>query len=330
MHTQKSFSLLVLAVLCGIGVGYVAMPVAFRLIPTDSRRISVLLEALQDNAGKPSIIVLGNSTVMSGVDCRQLSQELREHPLALNMSSPGQPLVESYLYYQELPPNIKAVVQMIDLRFLIADETLDRQRFSAFYMYGYRPTARTVQTLTSLLPVPTESILNASDASQRFQARWIFRQLLETTVRRIVRPDLKILESMTDLYFPRTFTRPETAVKIDRLLEQRIKELPEQGDAEIARRNRLFLTEMLRQAQADGRTMILLLPPVHPKIQQSRERLVTQFQDFIRTFAQEQQVVVVDTTNLLAADAFVDHVHLLSRGARLVTGTLSEFLATLI
>jgi len=319
--------LLLVALGAGIALPYAAMPALFPRIPTDLSRVRLVLEALRDAARQPEVVVFGSSRVMSGVDARQLSQALPSRPLAYNLSSPGQSLAESYLFYQELPAGVRVVVQMASLAELASPHTLERQKFNAFYLNGYRPNARTREVLGDAFGDPLLEILDASDASQRFQGRWALRQLVDTSLRRWLRRDLTLSNAERDLFHPQGYTERFPPDKRARAIARRVKTVSG-NDLVIDTHKKQLLDAMVADAAEAGRTVVLFIPPTHPTVHEAMpEASFAKLEELLAELSMGSGVRVADTTHVLTAEHFVDDVHPTNEGAVLVTRRLGDALA---
>ena len=111
----------------GLALCLAAMPALFGVLPSDLWRTGHLLRALEGDAASPEIVVLGNSVVMAGIDARQLSEGLAGRPLVYNLASGAQAPAESFLYYQELPPGVRVIVQVVSADALQANRGFSPQ-----------------------------------------------------------------------------------------------------------------------------------------------------------------------------------------------------------
>ena len=118
--SERNRALMLLsAVIIGLGFGSLGVP-ALRKIPNDLQRTSVILRALKSR--RPAVVVFGDSVIMNGVDAAIISAQLPGSPQVLNLSSTGQTLAESYLYYQELPRSVQTVVQAVRVPYLFSPD----------------------------------------------------------------------------------------------------------------------------------------------------------------------------------------------------------------
>ena len=312
----------ILGLLIGIAVAALLAPAIFQMVHTDLSRIGVLLKAAHDAESVPRVVVLGNSVIMDGVDARLVSKGLPEAPLAHNYASTGQSLIESYLYYQELLPGVKWLVQTLTPAELARAPRFQEQRYNAYYMYGYRPNAGTVDRLESIFGSSMVEILSTSDLAQRFRSRWAVRQLVDNGMRRLLRSDLALEASTFDLFHPSIRAQPLPQVGLERALRRWFDAWPARSFQANPQSFEL-MSSMLHWRSSGGRELVFLLPPIHPWIRAQRgEAFYRAFRSSVKSFAERHAVPVIDTIDLLSAHDFGDHQHPTQAGAVL----LSEFL----
>lgn len=108
-------------------------------VPNDYFRTKIILDSLQDSSFNPTIVVLGDSKGMSGVNCSYV-EGLFSKERVRNLCSPGQTLVESALYYPYLPESVHTVIQCIHTRdFNQSALHLTDAAYTAFASSGFIP-----------------------------------------------------------------------------------------------------------------------------------------------------------------------------------------------
>jgi hypothetical protein len=320
----QSLALLLLSVLLGAAAAALAMPAIFRATPTDISRIGVLLAALRDPAAAPQVVVFGNSMIMSGVDGRQLAAELPGQPLAWNLASSGQSLAESFLFYQQLPQRLRYVVQQVQVGVVEQERPLEAQKYNTFYMNGFRPQPATRAALDASFGAPVTGLLDASDLSQRFQARWALRQLVDTRLRLLLRRDLSLESAEVDLFHPQRYAKPLPPRRTQALVEGDVARL-RSGTPQISTQKLRLLESMQREAAARQARFVALLPPVHPAIREALGPALREPLDaFARAFAGREGALVVDLSDALEAQHFIDNVHPTNAGAEIATRLLAR------
>ena len=83
--------------------------------------------------------------------------------------------------------------------------------YNAMVMYGYEAPKAQVAALTHAYGKKAEALFSVGDALQRFRSRWAVRQLVDTGVRAMVRPDLSLRRAREDLYYPASYTKQVSA-----------------------------------------------------------------------------------------------------------------------
>ncbi|MGH7804669.1 MAG: hypothetical protein ACREQJ_10000 [Candidatus Binatia bacterium] len=282
-----------------------------------------MLDVLNRDALAPGIVLFGSSVIASGIDTEQLSSALPAKPLVLNLATAQQSLTESYLFYQELPSSVRVVVQALTARELMNRPQLDSHKFNAFYMYGYRPDARTRDFLQALLGDDVSSTLALSDAQQRFAARWSVHRLLDTGQWRL-RTNLPDMDRWaTDIFFSGLFQTRLPPADFERTLEWWLSTwtAPDPGIVETIRR---LLREMAsRQASRNGR-LIVFVPPVYPAV---TAHVPEAFETELRSVlddARSAGAEVIDASRLLPEESFRDCIHVLHGNAPRLTQQIAE------
>ena len=318
-----------LAVLAGAALAWAVSPTLFRALPTDTSRIAVLLDTLNDEAQAPEILLFGTSVGMAGVDTAQITERLPEQPLAYNMSATGQAFMESYLYYQELPDSVDIVIQLISPNSFIRESVVDPQKYNAFYMYGYRPDERTRDVMGGIFPVEMGEQFAKSDLQQRFDSRWAARQMADRFARSLFRSDLTLDRGTYDLFYPSSYTRrlPEKQYRIALRNEfghlQRSNFWPQENKFEL-------LTDLVDRAADAGKQLVLVVEPIHPQLIATRSEAFYQgFDTAISEFGAANGVIVLNGRNKVAESDFVDAVHPTPGGAAIFTDWLAGELVRL-
>ncbi len=308
----------------GIILAIAISPAVFNSIDTDLSRVRVLLRAAQNPDLAPAVVVLGNSVVMEGVDTRAVASALPGKPLVFNFSATGQTLVESFLYYQQLPASVEILIQMVAPGSLADETPLRDQKYNAYYMYGFRPTPDTAETLTSIFGGAVESILGASELSQRFRSRWVVRQMVDTSVRKLLRADLALSSATNDLYFPSSHALAFSPDKLQRALKLWFDRWPVRSYDALPQHLAL-VGAMSDSAKASERAFVLLLPPIHPWIREQRgKEFYREFRAQIAELKRQHGLRVVDALELLDSDRFSDHQHPSDDGARIVSTFIAQ------
>lgn len=267
-------ALLVLAVMVGASLG-LSLYAAASYIPNDLSRIRVILNALHDSQRPPDYVLFGDSVAMNGVDARVLRAAIPGNPHVVNASSSNQGLAESFLYYQEVPPSVRTIIQMIRVPTFFTDspnssgavrtQSFSRNVFNAFYVYGYRCQERTQAVLRSAFAPELAEWCSESWAGQVFRSRWIARQWVDTSLRSLLRPDLDTARGLSDLYYPSPYTRRLDPWKFDLQLRRYLSKLssaitlsPGQLAALLAAR---------AEATRGHHRFVIVMAPIHPAVQ---------------------------------------------------------------
>lgn len=320
---------LIASVLLGVATALAVMPWVFRRTPTDISRIGVLLEALGDpRAGRPQLAIFGNSVIMSGIDAGQLREEIPGRPLAWNLASTGQSLAEAYLLSQASPDSLRMALYSLELGPAGDEAPLVSQKYNTFYMYGFRPSRQTVDTLGRIYGSGVRSLLTRPHLAQLFEARWAVRQLADTQLRILLRRDLALASAEADLLHPQRYTTPIAAAVLERFLDARLRAL-EGSPPTLPQADRELAAALANEAAEHGRRTAFLLPPVHPALRTAHaaayQRAASELSGFL---AKQPASLVIDATSALAASHFIDALHPTDAGAELLTALIAQRIAS--
>jgi len=328
--SPRSFLILSASVAVGVVLADAWMPRVFRSIPTDMARSEILLDALAASPKPPSVCVFGNSVIMSGIDTRRLSQSLAGQPEVWNLSSSGQSLLESFLYYQELPDSVRVVVQCV---FASAfDDKLDvrADKYCAFYMYGYRPSSETLRIVERCASDEAFRDITQPEAVQRFRSRWVVRAVVDSGLRRLLRSDLALARATTDLYFPCIGHKRISPAAAQHTIRS---ELASREPGFHPNENLLpFLLEMQSACRAKGRRFVLVIVPWRTEFSEHYgEPFLRGLEDYCAQLRREHGLEVVNAIDLFdgANEVFVDEAHLDGTGAERFTAHLAKELERL-
>jgi hypothetical protein len=323
----KSLLGLGLALLAGFAVGVGAMPALFGAAANDFRRIDLLFRALRETSPPPDLLVFGNSVTMNGIDARAFEGAVPDVRTALNFASTGQSIAEAFLLYQEIPAATKRVVYAIPADALESNVAFNPHAYNAFVMYGYEAEPATLAALRESYAAVHVADLDRSWLEQRIEARWVFRTVLDKSMRGWVRPDLNLDRAFRDLRYPAAYTHRLPEARLRDELAQRVAIRPP-GALRVSDPSRRLLAELVRSAQRDDRRIALALAPIHPAF---REAWGAEFVDSVRAFAAtfeaDTRVQVIDATTILEDAQFVDSVHPGAEGAARWTRKIAAALA---
>ena len=319
--------MLVGSILLGIVVAILLAPTVFKAVPTDLARTNVLLTTLSSGEHQPKYVVFGNSVVMQGIDTRILSKYMQGEPVGYNLSSTGQNLLESALYYQELPDSVDTIVQVVYPKLLMAAEMINLQKYNAMYMFGYRPDEETRQMMYEVYVSKPENLLGRSTVDQYFISRWAARQTIDTAVRNRVRSDMTLDAARNDLFFPSSRGDAMTPAKLELDLIRASATIREKPFT-IYQSPERQIQAMADFAKRTGRRFVLISSPLHPEAQKYEDPAFrADANAWFKEFARRNDILYIDTINYLPADLFIDGLHPSEQGAEILSRHIGEQLA---
>lgn len=318
---------LLASLLAGVATALAVMPTLFRHTQTDISRVGVILGVLGESTERPQLAVLGDSVAMSGIDARRLGEKLPGDPLAWNLASTGQSLVESALLTQALGDGVEVVVYVARPRGRSKAPPLLPQKSNAYYLYGFRPDDDTRSLLASVYGDGLTALLSKGAIRQAFEGRWAVRQLLDTQMRMWLRSDLALASAEKDLFHPQRYTKnvdPEVLAPV--LAEMRAAH--EREAPEVAARDRELLGLLAGERAQRGGSTVVLIPPIHPALLAGeRDAYARAVQQVEEVFEGNAHAWVVDASALLREEHFIDPLHPNDAGAALLSDFVGERLA---
>jgi hypothetical protein len=312
------------AVVAGVGLAAMASTWVFSNAPNDLRRTQVLLDALDNEAEKPRFVVMGNSVVMSGIDTQIIGALFPGNPLGYNLATTGQNPVDSFLYYQNLPGSVELIVQFTTPRFAVGRDAIEVQKYNAMYMYGYRPEPETVAELTRIFASRVTDIFAMSELQQRFLSRWAIKQAADNYIRQFARDDLSFESYTFDLYAPNNGARRLSDELMERALQRRYT--GSKGFKYRPRKEKTdFYASANRVAVSKNIDYVLVISPIHPSVHEMYdEGWYEQVRRYFATASTAGEFPLIDATDAVSEEYYVDAVHLSEAGA----AVLSRFIAS--
>lgn len=318
-------SLFIGAILAGVAVAILIAPLLFRIVPSDLTRIQVLLDALRSDEYAPEFIVLGSSVARDGLDARIISEELPGQPPGFNFGSPGQGMTEALMLAQEMPESVNTVVQVLGSMALKGVTMIDENKYNAYYMYGLRLNENVAHRLRTIYGEKA-AILDDGYLDHAFRSRWAVRQLLDTTMRRLLREDLNLDRSTYDLYFPSSMGAPVSEQQL--VIQLRNAYGRRETPFTASKQHMAQLAELAKRTKQAGRRFVLVLAPINPR---ALPLLTEDFTDtanqFFSEFAATHDFLLIDAQSALSADLFVDALHPSVEGADRFSRLIGETLA---
>jgi hypothetical protein len=307
----------------GAGTSLAAMPRLYAAAPHDLRRIQILLEALPST---PGTAVFGNSVAMCGIDAGRLgTREGSGPPPAYNLSSTGQTFAEGFLYYQDLPETTRTVVYSLSTFALESPVAFNAHVVNAFALGGYAPAVETRSDLEQAFPAEALREFDESPASQRFEARWAIRELIDSGLRRWIRRDLDLDRALRDLEFPAPYEKKLSPDQLDKDIGRTLAGRPP-GPFRAAPEQVALLDRIVARGTRDGRRVVYAIAPIHPRL---RAGYGPDFAPPLSALAErfrQAGATVLDSTALLDEDLFIDTVHPTKDGAARWTAAISAAL----
>jgi len=306
---------LVTPVVLGAFVALFSVPVLHDIFPSDFKRTKFILNVLADKTEySPDVLVFGSSVSMASINGRALSDSLNQE--VFNLSSTGQSLPESMLYYSMIDSNVKTVIQCISFDELNAEPYLDLKKIRNFRLYDYFPDSETLHLLEPLKPV----YLSAPKLKILIDARALVKNAIDVGVRKFLRKDLDIGKMTTELYYPTPYTTRFSPEKYK--LNVAMYNPPEPITnislnsifGKLLKRNTKYYSDR-------NINYFLLINPQNPSLTNYSKTLFSQI-DSLRGTGEFAGLNLLNYFDLLQDADFIDYCHPSPSGSRKVTKRL--------
>lgn len=325
--------MLSICVVIGCAIANYGMAPLFRACPNSMKRAQVILDSINSPGGEtPEICIFGNSVVMSGIDAKLVSEGLSGEPEIWNLSSSGQSLLESFLYYQELPESVKVVVQCV---FACGIEDgrenlgIEAQKYNAIFLYGLHPNEATRDVIERYASEETKQLLHESDIFQAFTGRWVLRSAVDTSVRSLFRKDLTFSRATNDLFFPSSGAAKISPEKVELIFKRNLPERDHSGFS-CPKNSKGFLLDTKELCEKRGIRYVLLILPYHPRYRDHfGAEFVSDVDKFVRAMRTEHGCDIINCMELFDETAFCDHCHIFEPNAKKFSSRIASELTKL-
>ncbi len=318
MHIRNLIFFLVF-VTCGVLIAMFSVPSIHNQLGSDFVRTELILKTLKDKESPPDLVLFGNSILMNGID-GQLLSKISGGTKVYNLSSSGQNLYESSLYYQEVPAGVKMVVQFVQAELLsdFPKNRFDDRVARNFYLYGYRPRPETYRLLgDSLLNYFKEPFYEIYADS-----RAIVSTSINQSFRRVLRKDLNLRALATEIYYPYTYTtRLDSATYFRRIQVNSPPEL--MTTYQVSPEAVAVLNKMKDYFSDRGIEYKVVVFPINPDLSNFSDRYKSEAENILTNLT-TTKFDLISMINLLNADEFIDHVHPTPEGAKKMTQAFAE------
>ena len=299
----------ILLMLVGAALAHAAMPHIFHAMPLNNMRVEIVLDALHRRDLRPEIAIFGNSVTASAIHDTTVSSELPGRPLIYNLATQAQSMGEAYLVYQDLPPSISLVVQQVSPWEFVEEEPFGKNKFNAYYSFGYRPTDHTISVLGAVFGEPTADLMRSSDTAETFRSRWVVSRLFDVAFWLHLKSTLYLDSLGRDVFFFANINRRANDDLFGVLVRhwQSILSTP---SATAFERKRALLKIAIDDVRRSGRRPICWVPPIHPDLRRKTDGKAWDWFEQMLAEARAQGAGVVDLRAIEEDDGFRDAMHL--------------------
>ncbi len=312
--TKKQFNNIICFIVFILGLIYIlnfVTPYLYRWLPNDYIRTHLIIETLADTAQTPDVVIFGNSRGMSGINGYMLEEKMKGNPTVYSLTSTGQQVSESALYYTSLPSSVKVVLQCVDIDQLSKPIDMNTPNRIALHMYGYEMDALTEKIVPSL-----SEKLDISPFYYNYEARNCLFTGLSIVLRNLLDDDVIQDATAKELRYPTSKTSDRNDITYQRDVdEQNLNN--KFVDYEIIPEWKQLLEDSYLYFQKRDIMYCLIIMPYNPDIKSSTFQEKQKALELVKeTF---QNIPMIDCFSLLEASDFYDAIHPNSKGAKKIT-----------
>ena len=286
----------------------------FKFLPNDYSRHKTIIETIKNKSLSPEILVFGDSKAMFGVNAKTISANLKNTPLAFNLSSPAQSASEGSYFFSKLPTSTKHIIHCIDFsEFSYGVLSLEKPVALSMRFYGFEVDSLMKEYIDTLNPVFFESNLKIL-----YEARNMLRTALHNEIRKVMDNEPLNENVFHDLYFPHTYVLnrhpnyPNYPVEFD------------YNKMEISNEKINFILKIDKFLQQRNIKYHLIIMPINPDLYQLNNEVhnsnITKIKELI------PKVDVVDLTGFLNNIDFYDGYHPNKNGAEKLSKEISKYI----
>lgn len=290
-------------------------PYIYKQVPSDYFRTGMILDSIREgNDFRPSIVFLGDSRGMSGVDGKQIEDSL-DGERVYNLCTPSQTLVESALYYPILPTSVRTVVQCVavqefDGRTLVLKEPA----FAAFAMSGYQLP----EEIRELVGITVCKRFDAPTLQKNFECRTVLKSGISYTLLNCLDDDPPT-KQMASLKYPYPYPS-DRAATYERDVQVGAKYASYKiGNFVLDEKVREFLQKAEEYLEQRGIKYILLITPNHV----DDKAYADYAQDIDAAFADFE---TMNNFLILEPEGFYDLLHPNKKGAKVLSACIADYL----
>ena len=323
---KKPFFLVPLFITFGVVVGATSV----RLLGTYGgvwERQAIIASACKDH--NFSGVFLGNSVSMNGVDTKIVSDRFSPGKNFYNFSSGGQGLLESLDIIDNLPSGCDVVAWGIVPFAFDEEHDVPQDVWTKYYFSGLTPSASLLNLAEKIQATSTSGYFDQLEVQRSLHSRWVYRSVIDNSLRQILRKDLDLEHSNRDLFYPSPYTRHLSDDKKNAGIKQKIKDLEKTPFTGKLSSDFVALVNYFNKSnESKHRRGVLVVMPLRPEILDAmgRDKVNVAIKELKEKFP---HLPVLDLHECLDSSRFVDLMHPDREGATRISKKLAMFLEEL-
>lgn len=311
---MKRFIQQIIFILLGIVISILLTIVLFPYVPSDTTRLTLINQWVNDENINPEIVIFGDSRAMNGVNGNILS-DFFNNVNVVSYSSVGQSFSEAALFYPRIKKSTKIIIQCLDINSLSRYPYLSKDKANTLIMSGFKQDT----IYKSFLSQEAYKFINTNKVIAILESRNFLRKGLHTFNRAIIAPNAQS-DEIYSIRFPYLFPYERAPEK---QYNKYLRSFKEKESKTILTINETII-EKLKKTQAyfraRGINYYLILMPLSPLAWDFAPK---NYSDLLLQFENEIGVKIYDFTYLLPDNYFCDPTHLNRAGAKILTEKIS-------
>ncbi|WP_159038508.1 SGNH/GDSL hydrolase family protein [Brumimicrobium mesophilum] len=307
---MKNLILQIGYIVLGLIISYFITTLIIPIVTDDTKRLTLINKWSNDDDLIPEIVIFGDSKAMTGIDGYLISKKFNNASVA-SFTSLGQSLSESALFYPKLKEGTKVVIQCLDVNKISKSLKLNNKKASRLILTGFEYDPND----SSLLSEKAQNTISANKLLATYNSKSFLKQGIHTYLRTILEPNA-LSENIYDLTYPYLYNYERAPQKeYDKFLRnysnRKIKDTLKINKEVIEKL--ILASQYFRSKNVE---FVIVFMPFSPI---GFDYLPKDYSKKIKEFQKEIGVKVLDYTNLLQDEYFVDPTHPNRAGAKIIT-----------
>ncbi|GJQ62565.1 MAG: hypothetical protein SCALA702_16180 [Melioribacteraceae bacterium] len=271
---MKKFLLKISVLLFGSFLALLLIPELYEYAQSDLARFKTLRDDIEKREMiSGGLLFFGNSVVMCGVNGNLIDDSLNtaksKYSYALNYSSPGQNILESIIFADEVESQNSIYLFGFTVNDLFDDSlVIASSKKLALYNYGFEPDSVSLSTISELYDPELSEVYSSSFLLNSYKSRSIVLETLNSFLRNTIRGGgLNINKAYTDIKHPQPYTERVPNKKLVLLLDKKYGNI-NRNEPELPSKTVNIMRFISEKYSIEGNIVIFIVLPDHPYLQE--------------------------------------------------------------